>query len=276
MLRYFSTASALLFCVVIVLLGMFYGHEARSHLISLGENKNIALTQAFANSIWPRFVPFFKEAPHLSAEQLRQHPDAARLRSAVLALMKGLPIVKVKVYTLDGRTVFSTQASQVGEDKAQNAGFQAARSGRVASELTHRDTFSAFEQTIEDRDVFSSYVPIRRDPSMSNAVDGVFEIYTDLTPLLQDINVTLWKVLIGMTLAFVGLYGLLFVIVRHADRVIQRQRSALEVEIAAREQLESDLRRGNESLEATVQRRTAELLAAKEAAEASNRAKSEF
>jgi hypothetical protein len=69
-------------------------------------------------------------------------------------------VVKIKVYNLEGVTVFSTELAQIGESKLDNAGFLAARSGVVASELTHRETFSAFEQEISDRDVFSSYVPI--------------------------------------------------------------------------------------------------------------------
>ena len=54
----------------------------------------------------------------------------ARLHGAVLGLMRGLSVVKVKVYNTDGLTVFSTQASQMGEDKSKNAGFRAALSGQ--------------------------------------------------------------------------------------------------------------------------------------------------
>ena len=162
LIRYFSTTSALMFGIMAILLGMFYGRIARTHLITLGETNNVALTQSFANSIWPRFAPFLTSSSGLSAESLRAHPETELLRRAVLEQMAGLSVVKVKIYTLDGKTVFSTQASQIGDDKSTNAGFQSARNGQVASELTHRDTFSAFEQTIEDRDVLSSYLPIRR------------------------------------------------------------------------------------------------------------------
>src|SRR3972149_4856989 len=100
--------------------------------------------------------------------------------------MQGLSVIKVKIYNLEGMTVFSTQESQIGEDKSENAGFLAALNGGFASELTHRDTFSAFEGEIEDRDVISSYVPIQRGDA---SVEGVFEIYDDVTPLLENISI---------------------------------------------------------------------------------------
>jgi signal transduction histidine kinase len=282
LLRYFCTASIITFVLVAVVLGMFYDQITRANLINLGEKNNVALTQAFSNSLWPQFAPFVNAVSNFNHDQLRAHPETAKLRQAVLALMDGLSVVKVKVYNLDGLTVFSTQASQIGEDKSTNAGFLAARAGKVASELTHRDTFSAFEQTIEDRDVLSSYLPIRRD-GPAGQIEGVFEIYTDVTLLLHRIQRTKQRVVLGVTLILAVLYILLFIIVRHADRIIQRQHTALQrtnvdlqTEIRARQRAEETIRRHNERLEATVQERTAELQHAKEAAEAANRAKSEF
>jgi hypothetical protein len=161
LLRYFSITSLIAFIIVTVLLSILYRQIILSDLVKIAESKNVALTQAFSNSLWPRFASFVNSAAELPSDELTSHPQIAELRQAVLAQMSGLSVVKVKVYNLDGLTVFSTQASQIGEDKRNNAGFLAARYGNVASELTHRDTFSAFEQTIEDRDVFSSYIPIR-------------------------------------------------------------------------------------------------------------------
>ncbi len=121
---------------------------------------------------------------------------------------------------MNGMTVFSTQESQIGEDKSENAGFLAALKGDIASELTHRDTFSAFEGEIEDRDVISSYVPIRQG---SSDVVGVFEVYDDVTPLLEKISVAQRNIAIGVTLILALLYLILFLIVKRADDLIHQQ-----------------------------------------------------
>ena len=134
--------------------------------------------------------------------------------------MQGLSVIKVKIYNLEGMTVFSTQESQIGEDKSENAGFLAALNGGFASELTHRDTFSAFEGEIEDRDVISSYIPIQRGDS---GVEGVFEIYDDVTPLLENISIAQRNIAIGVTLILALLYIILFLLVRRADNLIKRQ-----------------------------------------------------
>ncbi len=220
LLRYFSITSLVAFVLVAVSLVTFYRQIAVNELIEIGGSKNGAITQAFSNVIWPEFEEFLGSASSLSADEIRAHPETARLRQALLEQNRGLSVIKVKIYDLQGMTVFSTQESQIGEDKSQNAGFLAALNGSVASELTHRDTFSAFEGEIEDRDVISSYVPIRRGGS---TVEGVFEVYDDVTPLLEMISVAQRNIAIGVSLILILLYGILFLLVRRADNLIRQQ-----------------------------------------------------
>ncbi len=91
----------------------------------------------------------------------------------------------------------------------------------MASELTHRDSFNSFDGVIENRDVFSSYIPVRR--GQDQAIVGVFELYTDVTPFLQQIASTQLRVIGGVMALLAVLYIVLFAIVRRADRIIARQ-----------------------------------------------------
>ncbi len=224
LVRYFSLVSLIGFAIVTAVLSLLFRTAAVADLVALGESKNVALTQSFANALWPQFAPFVAEAGSLSPEELRHHPEIARLDEAVRAQMAGLSVVKVKVYNLNGLTVYSSEAAQIGEDKSSNAGFLAARRGEVASELTHRDTFSAFEGVVEDRDVISSYIPIY---GLSGEVEGVFEIYDDVTPLLQRINRTQITMIGGVVGVLALLYGALLLIVRRADGILRRQNAAI-------------------------------------------------
>jgi len=220
LLRYFTITSLIAFVLVAVSLVIFYRQIAVSELIEIGESKNAAMTQSFSNVIWPEFKSFLGSASGLSADAIRAHPETARLRQAVLEQTQGLSVIKVKIYNMEGMTVFSTQESQIGEDKSENAGFLTALNGGFASELTHRDTFSAFEGEIEDRDVISSYVPIRRGDS---GVEGVFEVYDDVTPLLEKISIAQRNIAIGVTLILALLYIILFLLIRRADNLIKQQ-----------------------------------------------------
>lgn len=220
LLRSFTVTSLFAFVLVAVSLVSLYRQLAINELIAIGESKNVAITQAFSNVIWPEFEGFLTSASGLSADEIRARPETARLRQAVLSQMQGLSVIKVKIYTLEGMTVFSTEERQIGEDKSGNAGFLAARGGGVASELTHRDTFSAFEGEIEDRDVISSYIPIRQ---AGLEVEGVFEVYDDVTPLLRDISTTQRKIILGVTVILALLYLVLFLFIRRSDNLIKQQ-----------------------------------------------------
>lgn len=248
--RYFAFTSLIAFIAVVILLGFLYRQAAVSDLMALRESQNVALTQAFSNSIWPELQPFITSLAILSGDELRTHPIMPRLREAVITQMQGTSVVKVKIYNLAGITVFSTESTEIGADQSSNAGVRAATAGQVVSILTHRDTFNAFDGVIEDSDVFASYIPLW-DGGPSGAIVGVFEIYTDVTPFLQHIEQSQVRVVGGMALLMAVLYGVLLLIVRHAERAIRRH-------------------------EAERQRAERALYHAKVAAEAANHAKSAF
>jgi hypothetical protein len=56
LLRYFSWMSLVTIVLASILLGVFYRRMVLSDLMKVGERKNVALTQAFANSLWPEFA----------------------------------------------------------------------------------------------------------------------------------------------------------------------------------------------------------------------------
>jgi len=86
---------------------------------------------------------------------------------------------------------------------------------------------------IEDRDVISSYVPIYGEDA-SNGVEGVFEIYDDVTDLLQQINTTQRNITIGVILTLGALYLALYFIIRRAELILRKMNSE---RVAAEEKL---------------------------------------
>ena len=268
--RYYSLASAVAIVAVIVVLVVFSRHNAVNELVVTAEGQNVFLARSFANTLWPRFSSYVMSVAGVDGDALRAHPETREIHDSLLALTEGLPVLKVKIYNLDGLTVYSSEPSQMGMDKSNNPGFlAAAQQGKPASKLSFRETFSAFSGEVTDRDLVESYLPIKRG---DGTIEGVFELYTDVTPLMRRVDSVTIKIVVGGLLVFGLLYGVLSLIVRRADRILKQQYA--------------DLMRGKETIEAqnvTLEREVGERmraehaqLEAKEQAELANRAKSEF
>ncbi len=184
---------------------------AGDSLLAVHEASHANLTRVVANLMWDSDIaPFvaraqavpvadcraFGAAAAVRAERqacqadvghrIRALPGFAALQAKALAAMQSTTVIKIKVWDRRGITVFSSEAQQVGDDGSANQGWRQAMAGRPASELTHRDRFSAFEGMVENRDVISTYVPVRLAGSAE--VAAVVELYSDVTPFLAQMR----------------------------------------------------------------------------------------
>ncbi|WP_293141583.1 sensor histidine kinase [Okeania sp. SIO3I5] len=209
------------------MLAFFYRQQAVYDLVTLTEEKNVTLTKFFANTIWQKYGSFLSSTQTLSNEALAANPQIRQLNENVIVQLESLSVVKVKIYDLQGRTVFSTDFSQIGQDKSQTSGFLSAKSGQVISQLGHRDTFKALKNILEDRDLLSSYIPVHANGNKRDIV-GVFELYSDVTPLVQKINQTQCQIILGSIAILASLYGTLFLFIQRADRLLKRQYQQLQ------------------------------------------------
>lgn len=264
LVRFFLLTSAIAAAAIAIAV-IFHRQNEVGRLISFVERENVALAQSFANTLWPRFSSYVASASALGEKRLRTHPEAQEIRKAVRTASAGLPVLKVKIYDLQGLTVYSSEAAEIGENKSSNPGyFAAARKGQPASKLTFRDAFSSFEGTVQDRDLVESYLPIRND---KGPIEGVFELYTDVTPLLAEIKRDTVNLAFGFALVFGTLYAILFPIVWRADHTIKQQyvdiknkNEALEREVDERKRVETALQQAHDELEHRVTDRTKELM----------------
>ena len=192
---------------------------ARRDLLAVNEQGNVNLTRLFSNALWAsELSPYLVESGTVDFSLCRAMPDVvdaqgkgsatpekkacfkqtgaqlqslasfAPLDARVRETMEGSTIFKIKVYDLNGITVYSTELVQVGEDKSGSVAWQAARDGKSISELTFRDKFSALQGVVENRDLIASYLPVIEPGSQK--VVGVFEVYADVTPFLGQIKTT--------------------------------------------------------------------------------------
>jgi len=221
LLRYFSIASFVSMVLAAIVLGLLHQQFERNRLLKYGEKQNITLAQAFANNAWPKFRGFANAAKQLDAVALRRRPAIAKLRQSVRDAVRNTQTVRLTIYQLDGRTLFSTDDSLIGAGNGNVAGFLSARQGQTLSEVSHYDKFSAFNGEFVNRDVLSSYVPLRGNAEAP--IEGVVAIYTDVTDLNANDDKEELLVTMSVIAVLTVLYGILFIIVRNADRIIRRQ-----------------------------------------------------
>lgn len=258
--RYFSTLSFILIVLAAGLLGPLYRHISIQQMTTLAEDRNVAMARVFENSSGQVLIALLGNSAGRDAESLRAAVSTQELRAKTVALMQGTAVIKIKVYNRLGIVVFSTDTSQIGESKLGNEGFKGAIGGVVTSNLTHRDSIDAFEGTRAEVDVLSSYIPITGE---GKTVEGVFELYQDVSPFMASLNRALWWVTAGLISVLAGLYLMQFLLVRRAQGILREQegkikaaRDTLEIQVAARTE---ELKRANRQLEGEVgERRQAE------------------
>lgn len=211
-----------------------------TQLKNMAEENNVALAFALSNVLRDNVDELMKIAPDLSVAELKEHPALRHIDRAVTGATLGTRIVKIKIYSPAGLTIYSSDPSQIGEDKSANAGFQSAIGNVVISTLTYRDQMDSFERTIIERDLISSYIPIFDSPAMP-APSGVFEIYSDVTVLKSAISNLVWLIL-GATIGILlVVYGVVLFTVVGGSRLtaLEHQKNLkLQLELAERRRSE--------------------------------------
>ena len=173
------------------------------------ELRNLGLATAIANTIRPAYDEFLFQHVR-SGTPLPDDPRRKDLTETLKRVIHGIPVVKIKIYTIDGVTIFSTDGNELGVDKRLNPLFQNARVGRTASELTRRGEKSKSEDEVATFDLVSTYIPITE---ANGKVAAVFELYSDVSEAVQRIERASLRLLAGLALIFASLYGILLLIV---------------------------------------------------------------
>ena len=218
------------------------------------------LASVIAENLTTLFPNHFNAQIHggMDLKTTRHAQHIKDIDALLKTMLAGSPILKVKVFQ-DNLTTYSTEHSQIGEIKS-SPGFLITLNQRIPiSKISFRGEFNAFEGVISERNIVETYIPAGTLETMTGKTSRLtLEMYTDVTSLVTEIDQSKFRLIFGLLLLFAALYGALIVIVRRADRIIDRQYENLSQEIIEHRRTE------------------AALLEAKEHAEIANRAKSAF
>lgn len=145
------------------------------------ETANVAFTRLFVNEAWSDIKPLLDIDAKVHPGE---NPLLGDVDMRVRRFAKGTDLIKVKIYNVQGLTVYSSNPAQIGEVQSENKGFQAALRGRVVSETNYRGKFGAFDGDLYERNLVSSYVPVKG----AQGVEAVAEIYADRTSSIEGVN----------------------------------------------------------------------------------------
>jgi nitrogen fixation negative regulator NifL len=219
----FAVLSTLALVVVAVALALILRWVAIAELEEQSLAGHEVLARTLSASHGPLIHALLDEESRLSREALRESALVGRLDEVLANPLRGMRVVRIKVYTPGGRVVYATERDLVGEESEDNHSVLAARTGETDSEIIHRETFNTSDGVIEDRDLVETYVPIRRDPAGPTV--GVFEIYSDVTPLLVRISRTQTSITAGVLVLLGTFYVLALVLFRRTDRELQQEQA---------------------------------------------------
>lgn len=249
LLRFFSLSSLLLILVIGATIVYFSRQVLTEQLVESGERANVALANSIANAIWERHAGHIVTVSETDGDRLRGLPETAGLHRDLERLVRGINVLKVKIYNTAATTIYSSEMAQIGESKADNAGFLTTLSQQVpASKLSRRGSFSAFSGLVSDVALVETYVPIV--DADSGRLQSVFELYADVSPLVDAIDATLFRLSLILVGLLALLYLALFTVIRGASRTIARQRGELE-------QHQALLESSNEAMEKEIAERKA-------------------
>ena len=250
LLRYYSLTALVSLTLAAALLTVQFRQAAESDLISAAERANSVHAAVFANALNAElgeeaWAYLQHEAPSLSPDQLRTHPMTERMHQVLRQLATGTSVAKVKLFSLHGLTLYSSEPAQIGEDKHNTGLVQRATQGEFVSSISQRERFLSFDGQIYNRSLVSTYIPAL--PPGRQAAVAVFELYDDLTPLKMAMDQAHLRQFLIVVSVMGLLYLVQFLIVRRGARIIRRQHNHLQ---AAHGQLELARRAAEEANQA--------------------------
>ena len=130
-------------------------------------------------------------------------------------------IVRIKIWNRDGLLVYSDDKDIMGKVFELEEDQYEAFEGEIVAEVTNLEAEENVDERGQYAELLEIYVPLT--PVDSEQILGAYEVYYDLSqlePRLRRIRYTVWG---GVGIAFLILYGTLFLIVRNASRELVRR-----------------------------------------------------
>lgn len=188
-------------------------------MLEIGERHNTMLVKSAANTVIPRFNAYLDQASRLPRQQILARPETNALDQFIRNQVNDLAVLKVKIFSANGKTVYSTDAADIGivRDKSYLE-WSAMREGRPVSHLEYHENFQSLLGSVRERYVLSTYVPV--SGLGAGEKELVIEFYTDVTSDISAIGSVQITMISGSAFVLFMVFIVMYLAARRADSVI--------------------------------------------------------
>ncbi|MCP4596719.1 GGDEF domain-containing protein [Neptuniibacter sp.] len=215
-LKRFCITALLSALVLMILTGYTVSHQYEKYVVQLAESNAERLATSIAKAHRQELDSALQKAPLLP-------PQLIELDRTLRAFIAPYDLVKIKLFSLDGVVIYSTDMSIIGKRSLDNKSLNIALQGDSSSSIQHKGQIRDLQNEERfDVDVVESYVALK---SLSGEVVGAFEIYQDMTEFHNDIRQgVIVLAAIVLTILVIILFIAMFFMRKAAKQMIRQQR----------------------------------------------------
>ena len=137
-----------------------------------------------------------------------------------------LNIIKIKVFSKDGRITYSTDHAIIGQIDTHNENLNRVLNGEIVSKLEKKDEVwdIAGEQKF-DIDLVETYLPVRDE---NDNIIGSFELYLDISRYRAASKESLRLEMILITIILIATFGFLFILMKIGTNELSLRESIIQ------------------------------------------------
>lgn len=220
---YFSLGSFIAIVVSALALGFVYRYVSNENLLIYGQEHNLVVIRVLENATITDIAGLLSTADNgLPNNALKAHPAIGKTAIAASDYVRTTAVVKVRIFSVQGRIVFSTEPDEIGSLGAPESISDVVRNERVVSEMfispDGPQPNDATHIHVHERCVVSTLAPLLDATNGGAGVVGAIQVDYDVTPLHAGILSTQYTLYVATIVVMASLYAGLFLIVALAER----------------------------------------------------------
>jgi signal transduction histidine kinase len=210
-------ASLIVVLAGVLITGAWIGHQIESSVL----DRTAGITALYVDSvIGPNLQALAQDDRWLTAD------DTAALNRLVSTTGLGQGVVLFKIWSLDGRVLYSPDQALVGQQFPMQGGLAQAVAGEVSADLSNLDEIENSDERQHFDRLVEVYAPVRQDSDgRVIAVEEFYLLPDALEQEIRDAQLRSWAVVGGVGLLT---YLLLAGIVKRGSDTIRRQQRELQ------------------------------------------------